>query len=375
MLDVFRFAAALAVVITHVCLPEFGTGWGEHLEFGTVAVPVFFVLSGFVIRFVTRTRESSGRDYFIDRASRIYSVVLPALLVTVAAGGVCLLLDRGRFLQDWSSTFAHPVARIALNLAFLSQAWGHNTIPFANLPFWSLGYECPYYVLYGLMFYGRGWARVALLAAVAGLVGPQVLFLLPVWWMGCWVYDAYQWARRQRHVTSAMVGAVAAWGVAAAGMALLGRRAMLLWPVAAYAWMEGLPHPFVRLGIPVYRATMVAMAVGVCCAAVLLVGLLALDGVGMARGTMAAVWVRRVADGTFAIYLMHFPLLMVATFAGWLRSGHGIANGMVVAGVVVTLILASRPIDGLKRWLRGRLRTWAGAVTTRRAAKIRADFG
>src|SRR5580698_1384155 len=105
---------------------------------GDIAVPVFFVLSGFVIRYVTRTREATAREYFIDRASRIYSVVLPAMVFTLVVSGVCFLVDRDSFMRDWGATFNHPTTRILFNLLFVSQAWGHNTIPFLNLPFWSL---------------------------------------------------------------------------------------------------------------------------------------------------------------------------------------------------------------------------------------------
>jgi peptidoglycan/LPS O-acetylase OafA/YrhL len=45
-------------------------------------VDVFFVLSGFVIAFVTTERESDGRSFAIARLARVYSVALPALVVT-----------------------------------------------------------------------------------------------------------------------------------------------------------------------------------------------------------------------------------------------------------------------------------------------------
>ena len=54
---------------------------------GNTAVCVFFVLSGFVMRYVTVTRVTTGRAYWIDRVSRMYSVVIPALLFTVRWSG------------------------------------------------------------------------------------------------------------------------------------------------------------------------------------------------------------------------------------------------------------------------------------------------
>ena len=184
LLDIVRFTAAIGVVTSHSGKKVFGIGWKEQSIWGDLAVPIFFVLSGFIIRFVTRSREASPREYSIDRASRIYSVVLPAMLVTLLCSGLCLLLNHDLFLQDWAPFFNHPIARLALNLTFLSQMWGLNAIPFINSPFWSLGYECIYYVFYGFTIFLRGWKRIVACSALALLIGPQVMFLLPLWWLG-----------------------------------------------------------------------------------------------------------------------------------------------------------------------------------------------
>jgi peptidoglycan/LPS O-acetylase OafA/YrhL len=105
LLDVVRFSAAILVLIAHFTHPEFRLGYANLQILGDGAVPVFFVLSGFVIRYVTKTRESTAKEYFIDRASRIYSVILPAMFFTLAVSVVCFAVDRSQFLQDWSATF------------------------------------------------------------------------------------------------------------------------------------------------------------------------------------------------------------------------------------------------------------------------------
>src|SRR3954463_4446455 len=83
-LDLTRILAASAVFLGHLSSPQLG---GEMLSvFGHErhsAVIVFFVLSGFVIAWAAE-RDGSVREYIINRATRIYSVALPALALTWA---------------------------------------------------------------------------------------------------------------------------------------------------------------------------------------------------------------------------------------------------------------------------------------------------
>lgn len=84
-LDALRFLAALAVYLFHaghfsgVRIPFFG-------EFGSPAVMVFFVLSGLVIAYASAARRSGPGEFAVARLARLWSVVLPAL-------GLTLLLD------------------------------------------------------------------------------------------------------------------------------------------------------------------------------------------------------------------------------------------------------------------------------------------
>jgi peptidoglycan/LPS O-acetylase OafA/YrhL len=243
LLDIVRFIAAIGVVASHSGKKVFGTGWKEQSLWGNLAVPIFFVLSGFIIRFVTRSREGNLRSYTIDRASKIYSVVLPAMLATLIVSGLCLLLNHNRFLHDWSPLFDHPFTRLLLNLTFLSQIWGRNTIPFINSPFWSLGYECIYYVFFAFAIFLRGWKRVVACTALALLIGPQVMFLLPLWWLGCWMYDAYHRIRSRRASTIALAILII-WFAVPALARLFGMGRMSLEPVAILSFIANLPNPW-----------------------------------------------------------------------------------------------------------------------------------
>jgi len=61
------------VLMSHFCRPDISSGLPDLAAAGHLAVSVFFVLSGFVIHYVSLSRESTVKQYFIDRPSRIYS--------------------------------------------------------------------------------------------------------------------------------------------------------------------------------------------------------------------------------------------------------------------------------------------------------------
>lgn len=355
LLDVVRFAAAIGVVATHSGDGFFGIGWAHNLMWGDIAVPVFFVLSGFVIRFVTRTREGNPREYYIDRASRIYSVAIPAMLLTMVCALLCLLLNHDRFVRDWAPLFSHPIARLVANLTFLSQIWGHNTIPFIDGPFWSLGFECPYYVFYGFNFFLRGWKRIVACAALAVLVGPQVVFLLPLWWAGVWMYDAYHSLRGKS------VGMVAAivllvWLAISIVPGFFGMHRSPLAIQTVFTYIGSLPNPLGLLAIPVRRATMYAYAAGLVSAGLLMLALLAVDAASFSPRPRLKGRVRRIADGTFILYLFHYPLLLLAAYAGLFRYQRNLRNLAILTAIVLFCVVLATPLDSLKlqmrRWLR-----------------------
>lgn len=90
VLDIVRFIAAVIVAIGHYTMPEFSAGLPSLMTAASGPVGVFFVLSGFVIRYITQYRSYSFSEYVVDRAPRLFSVVVPALCFT---GFVILLVS------------------------------------------------------------------------------------------------------------------------------------------------------------------------------------------------------------------------------------------------------------------------------------------
>jgi peptidoglycan/LPS O-acetylase OafA/YrhL len=73
-LDGLRFVAAFTVFLAHYSIQRISGGFfWPSFAYGHTAVLVFFVLSGFVIAWVTETREHGLEDYVLSRAARLAS--------------------------------------------------------------------------------------------------------------------------------------------------------------------------------------------------------------------------------------------------------------------------------------------------------------
>lgn len=185
-LDLVRFSAAIVVLLVHARYDRFTSGWlAPFKNYGNDAVMVFFVLSGFVIAYCIDQKEKNPADYAINRFARLYSVVIPALLLTVVLDIWGYAIDPLIYKTSW---FDRPALRFTSNLFFVNQLWFADIGAFSNAPFWSLGYEFWYYVMFGVMSFMTGIKRILLSAAVAVVIGPKILLLLPVWLMGAWAY-------------------------------------------------------------------------------------------------------------------------------------------------------------------------------------------
>ncbi len=215
-LDVLRGLAAWAVMWGHLRALFFVDF--QHLNrgslpltvlyfftgFGNQAVMVFFVLSGFLISSAIIGRRVSGswswHDYAIDRASRLYVVLIPGLLFG-------LLWDKmGSVLFAFKHIYSQPIdgfgSAIAQNQltfgAFLGNLLFLQTILCptfgSNGPLWSLANEFWYYVLFPVaLAAGVAWSSrsvksaiplTVLTGCVALFVGPHILAGFLIWLTG-----------------------------------------------------------------------------------------------------------------------------------------------------------------------------------------------
>lgn len=189
-LDLLRFMAAIIVVIVHANYDRFTGGlpvfsWLASL--GNDAVMVFFVLSGFVIAYVTDTREKLPSEFLIARLARLWSVVVPAIILTVVLDSLGQKLSPAMYDGYWYAS-EHPILRVLANLLFVNELWFSSIRLFSNGPFWSIGYEFWYYAIFGCAMFLRGTRRLMVLIPLIFFIGPKILLLFPVWLAGVWAY-------------------------------------------------------------------------------------------------------------------------------------------------------------------------------------------
>ncbi len=118
-------------------------------------------------------------QYILNRASRIYSVALPALALTWLTDNYLLLHYPGTLGALYQ--YAAPWKYLPLFLSFSNDFWFLSEDAFSNIPYWSLCYEVWYYVVFGALVFGRGFWRWGIAIAALLLMGPRLWLLWPIW--------------------------------------------------------------------------------------------------------------------------------------------------------------------------------------------------
>lgn len=274
---------------------------------GWIGVQIFFVLSGFLITHqLLRDRESSNyfSSFYIRRALRIFPLYYSALIV-------------GLFIIPWiahpSSFQTAPLSQQIWLWAFLSnwtQPFQDSTHLFAH--FWSLAIEEQFYLLWpwAVLLCARGNRLMYLCLALAVI---SLLCRSLTIAMGLSQYVAYMLTVCRMDALA--TGAAAAW--------LLSRMqprtyspwmANLMWGVAVLALsvcalithaFDTSDHITITIGYLVL-ALVTAAIILVCCASQRSI----LPAV--TRRVLSARPLRAVGRYSYAMYVLHYPLLILA---------------------------------------------------------------
>jgi peptidoglycan/LPS O-acetylase OafA/YrhL len=294
-LDLLRFSAATLVVLSHFSQLGMVGGAMQRLlpQLGREAVVVFFVLSGFVIAYTTSVKAASLRQYAVARCARIYSVVLPVLLFTLAAVAFAVLVCDKSVAGSYQLNKLYIY--VPLHLLFAGELWNLSETPAWLLPYWSLSYEVWYYVLFGALFYARGKVRVALVLVILAVMGHKLWLLLPVWMSGVMLY------RHQGRLHMSANHARLAWAITILALVLYKTSGsdVMLRALGGAIW----PFPGLKLGsADRYLADYVVGAL------VCLNFLFARQAEFSALARVAAP-IRTLAAYTFTLYLIHTPVI------------------------------------------------------------------
>jgi peptidoglycan/LPS O-acetylase OafA/YrhL len=353
LLDVLRLASAIVIAGAHLTQPTFSIGWPDLTEDGRPALVMLFLLSGLVIRYVTVIRRGRMTDFWVDRISRVYSVVVPALVFTIAASYVAMRVNPAYYMPSWGGNNSNPLLRIGMNLIFMAQSWNLTLDPFSNTPFWTLSYEVFYYVFYAVAFYLVGFRRAFWLVIAAVFAGQHILLLLPLWLIGCLTHDVYQRARDPKVSLKKLNLSFLAFGVGGAILVPAMFRLLIYLKgfLTRFFWAQN--HAPINL-----HWAYIYYAEGVPVVFALLWAMLLFERLEMSEKAAWVKWVRLLSEATFPLYLLHFPLyvLMVAIFPNE-RGNAWFKVGMLVVCVTVSALLAG-PTVQFKNYLRDILRKY-----------------
>lgn len=152
-LDVVRFLAALAVLLYHYTAHDFKTPIEPVTQYGYLGVPLFFMISGFVI---TMSAESAASPikFIINRAIRLYPAFITCSLLTIT------------YVAIFTTGPYFTIRELAANMTMFGLTMHVRLI---NGAYWSLSIEWIFYFM------------VTAVLAVAGRRGlPYFLWLWTV---------------------------------------------------------------------------------------------------------------------------------------------------------------------------------------------------
>jgi len=310
-LDLIRGLAAIAVLAGHtrglffIPYHELSThnpllaAFYRCTSLGHQAVIVFFVLSGFLI--VSSTTNAFARGdwswvkYLVNRTTRLSVVLVPSLLVCLAAdqAGMALRATAPLYQRPVAYLFATSVASLETLRTFCGNLFYLQEILVptfgSNGPLWSLSYEFWYYALFPLLLCAivsrfRPAARIGYLVAafvVAWFVGHTIAMYFLIWMLGGAVALLRRFNPRPARVTRASAISV-----------------LLFMSVLAFG--DGLP-----IGSAFVKDLLVATAF-----ALWVYFIVKSDK--RAAGSFRTKCSHTLAGFSYTLYAVHFPLLFLA---------------------------------------------------------------
>ncbi len=350
-LDVLRVAATLIVVLSHLAYPRFtGTSYAflRDWNVGSDAVIVFFVISGCVIAYAA-DRDGTASRFGFNRVTRLFSVMVPALILTLVFDTFGYQIDPGAYPDIFYH--AYPTGEFLLRGLTFSNEWsslGRMRLG-TNGPLWSLSYEAAYYVLFGLAIFTKGFVRVLSLVAVVAVAGLNVMLLMPAWLMGValWMWVKSGGPARIAHTVGYIL-------VVLGPLAYLAGHALGLPQLLVGATAETLGVPDARWVLGFSDEFLWNFLIG-CCTVMFVAGIAILDP----KNVPGQRQIRWLAGASFSIYVTHYPALHLldATVADILGRDLILLLGSLAVGIVFARYF-ERPIRQLREWLSGQMVTY-----------------
>ena len=298
-LDLVRTLAAFEVFLFHMrrFTPGMERAWWN--QWGHEAVVLFFVLSGYVITFAAETRDKSFERYFVSRFTRIFSVAVPAVVLTILFDTIGSRLDPALYAPVLA--FDNFGLRLVASLALINESWIAVQV-FSNTPYWSIAYEFWYYFLFAAWYFFTGWQRWTLTLLFGLIAGPRILLLYPIWLLGSWAYRGSWSAKLPRTVHRLLFLAVVPvfWAYAHFDLEVLFTQPLI----------AALGHEGWRTGLHWSRWILSDLLLGVAVA----LHFIGARGIGPTLELLFSRFerpLRTVAAYSFTLYLLHQPAVLI----------------------------------------------------------------
>ena len=304
LVGVARGLAALAIVPYHVLVTVHGTTiWMGFYEIGVGALPIFFVLTGFVLTYVhsceieqgwsgqpRRERLTSLRVFLIKRFMRLYPtywVVSAAVLSAALFLPGAMSAEKFQFMHILQSFAAWPVSD---TLPILPQGW-------------TLPHDIKFYLLFGALYLSPK---------------PYIKFAGVLLIVGVLLNGAYRW-HAQMTGTPTLYYLVDflfhpfllhfMWGVLIAHAlrrTIVWQHATLYLIIGCLAYSLVYAADIARL-MPYYDMRMLFYGLG---AALLLFGLATYD---VAKRPSVPATLVSLGEASYSIYITHIPVIILVT--------------------------------------------------------------
>ncbi len=342
-LDLARILAAVAVFIHNAKKESITSGFLSPLgQFGDEAVIIFFVISGIVIAYVTHQRENSAVSYALARLSRLWSVIIPAVILTIILDCIGPHIDPAVYdaflLPLWRPEFASLWQAVA-PIVFLNQIWLWPVGPGTNGPFWSIGYEAWYYIGFGLVIFLRGWVRVFCLGAAVALVGPSILSLAPLWILGVVIF----------HLLGRASSSKLAWAIWATTLLIIAVFYLAKYKIMSLFW-------YVMFGTTAYSNEFAYIFPCISVAILFAINVVCFDQIGQNFrhiGDRLETGIRFFASRTFSLYLYQAPLLFFFGACAAHITSMLVRIAVVYIGTIASVLLLAEISERRKRTLAG----------------------
>jgi len=284
-LQYLRFFAAGMVVLHH----QIGMSaqyWpqldGYQFLTGAAGVDIFFVISGFIMVFISEKRESSPLGFFQNRVTR---VAPPYLAVTIIFGAALLLFPSLFHV----SSFSLPHFLSSILFFPYRNPYDHEITPL-YAPGWTLNYEFFFYSIFALAMAFNHKKRVLIVSLIFGFL-VLVGFIFPT---DVSAINFYTNTIVLEFVLGMAIGVATFSGVR---LSAPQAGALLIIALVGFA--------FASLHTPVRTSDWRVFVWGLPAAA-LVAGAIHFEFAGKSR---PVVWLKTLGDASYAIYITHFMLV------------------------------------------------------------------